>query len=608
MPRKKSIDPLAEEKKKAIKAESAKKSHAKRKRTNETIKYRAVREQVNNEKKKGKDPKARNYIRKEGDEYTLGEKYGVCRKCGKTFEQEIREGMDSYTDYKYCPECRTRMALEKEKRAEEEARAKGQADPYNATLRYTPFPAQQMLHDEFEKCRFLLLACGNRFGKDRFTTMAGIKYFAEILNENRHIEKLDLTPSAFWWIVAPTERMAKQNWKELKKYFPRQWVVAVSEASMTMETIGGGIIEVRSAYDPESLTGTGLDLVTVTEAARIQQLDRVWANLEARLNSAGRGRTIDKSDPDIGFGKAIINSSPLGKNYFYDLFTMGQKNHPNYSSYWFSAQLPWTANPVNAKLAKQIVHTRYGDITYEEDLRRRLGDRLYRQNYLGEFEAENQEVFKDFERNCVTNIYSDILNLKDEKKRDEFIDEWRRPSPFGVYRIGYDIATGSSKDSPALVIRDKISEKIVRIVDMYGLNYDRQYDTVAFWSKHYNNAECVYSLTGHTAVKGQLEKRGVYEIPVNEQAGRKAEYVQRLVHAVQTKTPRILMDGSVEAQTLIYQMNDYVEKGNGVGNNPKYSNKTDDGHDDFVSAMYLAYFDFDEQDNEPIFMGMYATV
>lgn len=602
---KKNTELTAEEK--AKRAAATRKSRAKTQKTNETIKYRIAKDKANAEKRTGADPKIKKYIREQADEFTLGEQYGICQKCGKKFQQELREGADSFTDFKFCPECRTRIALEKQKKAEQEARAKGQSDPYNATLRYKPFPAQQMLHKEFEKCRFLVMACGNRFGKDRFTTMAGIKYFTEILNENRHIDNLDLTPSAFWWIVRPTERMAKQNWKELKKYFPRQWVVALSEASMTMETIGGGVIEVRSAYDPESLVGVGLDLVTITEAARIPELEKVWSNLEARLNSAGRGRAIDKPDPQIGFGKAIINSSPLGKNYFYDLFTMGQKDHPNYSSYWFSAQLPWTANPVNAKLAQQIVHTRYGDITYEEDLRRRNGDRLYRQNYLGEFEAENQEVFKDFEKNCVTNIYDDILNLKDEKKRDEFIDEWRKPSPYGVYRIAWDIATGSSKDSPALVIRDKVSEKIVRIIDMYGLNYDSQYDTVAFWSKHYNNAECVYSLTGHTAVKGQLEKRGVYEIPVNEQAGRKAEYVQRLVHAVQTKTPRVLMDGSIEAQTLIYQMNDYVEKDTGNGGS-RYMNKTDNGHDDFVSAMYLAYYDFDEQDTVPIFMGMYATI
>ena len=45
------------------------------------------------------------------------------------------------------------------------------------------------------------------------------------------------------------------------------------------------IIEVHSAYDPESLVAVGLDLVTITEAARIADLEDVWSNIEGRLNS-----------------------------------------------------------------------------------------------------------------------------------------------------------------------------------------------------------------------------------------------------------------------------------------------------------------------------------
>jgi len=46
-----------------------------------------------------------------------------------------------------------------------------------------------------------------------------------------------------------------------------------------------------------------------------------------------------------------------------------------------------------------------------------------------------------------------------------------------------------------------------------------------------------------------------------------------------------LLDGSEDAQTLMYQMNDYTEK------NGQYSNQEMD-HDDYVSAMYAAYFDY----------------
>ena len=68
---------------------------------------------------------------------------------------------------------------------------------------------------------------------------------------------------------------------------PREIIVDISKTTQTIETINGGIIEVHSAYDPESLVAVGLDLVTITEAARIADMEDVWSNIEARLNSPG---------------------------------------------------------------------------------------------------------------------------------------------------------------------------------------------------------------------------------------------------------------------------------------------------------------------------------
>ena len=104
-------------------------------------------------------------------------------------------------------------------------------------------------------------------------------------------------------------------------------------------------------------------------------------------------------------GKAIINSSPLGENYFYKMFKWGVKGSDTYSSDWCSLQFPWTANPSNAELARQIVHTKYGDITREQDMIARLGLRRYEQDFLGKFLTSDGVAFKDFMDNCVTDIY-----------------------------------------------------------------------------------------------------------------------------------------------------------------------------------------------------------
>ncbi len=300
--------------------------------------------------------------------------------------------------------------------------------------------------------------------------MIGIKYFVECLNENRAIYNPDMVPAVYWWIIAPTEKMAMQNWRELKQFFPKEWVVACADSILTMQTIGGGIIEVRSGYDENSLVGVGLDLVTLTEAARFRDLHLAWANIEARLSSEGRGRKQDRAGMKYGQGKAIINSSPIGKNDFYDLWCRGQKNNPEYSSEWWSAQYPWTANPTNAELAKKPIQTKYGVVTYEETLRRQLGERTFRSNYLADFTAELATVFRNFEDKCVYNPYSSEYGFSQQEIK-EIIRRWQEPIPGSIYIGGYDPATGSSSDSPAFVIREKSTNKVVRIFYLYGKSY-----------------------------------------------------------------------------------------------------------------------------------------
>lgn len=428
--------------------------------------------------------------------------------------------------------------------------------------------------------------------------MLSIWYFTQCLNENRHIEHPEMAPSVLWWIIAPTEPMAKQNWRDLKKQFPKEWIVAISNSTMSMETIGGGIIEVRSAYNPESLVGVGLDLVTITEAARISDLDVVWANLEARLGSPGRGLEIDRKGKTYGQGKAIINSTPIGKNYFYEMWKWGQKSSSTYSSAWVSYQLPWTCNPSNEELAHTIIKTKYGEMTYEEDMRRRMGERLYRQNYLADFLAMDGTVFKDVEEKCVTNVFN--LGLG-ESERNKYIKDWIEPVPYHNYRIGYDPATGSSADSPTIIVRDKNTNRVVYVEDLYGKNYDQQWDEIAYVSKRYNYAECAWLRTGHTAVENQLAKRGVIEIPLDEQHGKKGEYIQSLERAIQNNDYHVLLDGTEQLQRLVLQMADYSE------HDGKYSNEQQE-HDDFVSACYAAWYDYTVESEKRFYCGLMGSV
>lgn len=520
-----------------------------------------------------------------------GQRFTQCATCGVEFEQNIAWDYHRYSTWKTCPSCRSKLA----QRSFQAQKAKESGSTY--AIPYEPLEWQKEAYEEFKKHRFQVLACGVRAGKDKYSISVGFMYFIECLNENRHLHNFDMVPPVYWWIIAPTFKLAEQNWRQLKvivkKTFrsEKEFVVACDNGSMTMQTVGGGVIEVRSAFNEDMLVGVGLDLVTITEAARIKDLESVWANLEGRLSSPGRGLEIDRKGKSYGMGKAIINSSPLGENYFYKMFKWGVKGSDTYSSDWCSLQFPWTANPPNAELARQIVHTKYGDITREQDMIARLGLRRYEQEFLGKFLPSDGVAFKDFMDNCVTDIYVGEYAKWSKAQRDLFIKEWQEVKPYGNYRISYDPATGSSSDSPVLIVRDMGTNNIVRALDMYGKSYEQQWDTIAVYSKLYNHAPCVFSDTGHTPVIGQLEKRGVPEIVLHEQGSLKGKYIQSLVLAVQNKDLHILFDGSEAIKTLCAQMNDYKEK------NGKYGND-EEPHDDFVSALYLNYYDYGEQINE----------
>lgn len=515
-----------------------------------------------------------------------GKPTGKCAACGKEFNQDYVGEQNRYTSYKRCHYCRKKAVAENR--------------PVEmAQLNYTPFAAQQIFHES--KARFRILACGNRFGKDFCSIMEGIRIFAELLNENRYISHPELTPAVYWWIIAPTEKLAKQNWADLKKYFPREWVVDLSNSNFTMLTIGDGIIEVRSGYDPESLVGVGLDLVTITEAARIADLKKAWSNLRARLDSRGRGLAREKPpDAKFGWGKAIINSSPLGKNDFYDLFMQGRKDSDTYMDLFESWQFSAWENPSMAEMRYLPIQTKYGPITYEESLVADMGRRQYDQNYMACFLEDASAVFKNFEENCVEYMPLDW----DPAKRAEYVSQWRTPQPFHSYLLGYDPAAGGG-DTPALLVRETETGKIMRIYDMGSKGWDEQWDWIAKVSAEYRRAPVAFSRTGHETVESGLTKRGLSVIVWDERGSGKTDMVINMETVVEGRRMRILHDGSPETATMIRQFKDYsaVRRGSAVtyGNNKE-------PHDDYVSAGYVVFFDGKKEEKRPPYVGVMCGI
>ncbi len=185
--------------------------------------------------------------------------------------------------------------------------------------------------------RFIMLAAGRRWGK----TLLGAALCAQVaLNGGRA-----------WW-VAPSYPMARVGWRAMRRIAAQIPLAEVRQAERCILVPGGGEMWVRSADDPQSLRGEGLDYVVMDECAYMRE--EAWSQ-------ALRPALSDRK------GRALMISTPSGLNWWYDLWTQAQS-----SSDWQTLRYPTSSNPYIA--SEEI-----------EEARRELPELVFRQEYEAEF-------------------------------------------------------------------------------------------------------------------------------------------------------------------------------------------------------------------------------
>jgi len=144
-----------------------------------------------------------------------------------------------------------------------------------------------------------------------------------------------------------------------------QWPGAkVREVDREVLLPGGGLVQVRSADEPDRLRGAGLDLVVVDEAAFCRE--ETWT------------RSLRPALTDR-LGRALLISTPKGRNWFADLYDSAGRRED-----WARFQYPTVANP----------HIPGGEV---EAAALELPSLVWRQEYLGEFvEAQGARYSADW--------------------------------------------------------------------------------------------------------------------------------------------------------------------------------------------------------------------
>jgi len=417
------------------------------------------------------------------------------------------------------------------RRLEEELDVTIQANPANRLnkdrffedLGYSPHLGQREIHNSTASRR--VVACGVRWGKTWCSAMEGLA--AAMAPAERSVG----------WVVAPTYDLSDRVFREIQlavmKHL-RHRVITMKENDrrIVLRNMAGGTSEIRakSADNPVSLLGEGLDWLIVDEASRLKPL--IWqSHLSQRL--------LDKQ------GWALLISTPKGKGYFHDLYLRGQGRDDDFRSWNYPS---WTSPLLNSEMI--------------EEERTRVPERVFRQEYGAEFIEGAGAVFRNV-RDCATGT-------------------WKEPSTEEMYVAGLDLA--KVQDFTVLVVMNH--KKEVVFVDRFNkLDWEIQVGRIKTATERYHSCLTLTDTTG----KGEpifeaLRSGGVRVEPYSFTVRSKNDLVNNLALMfekghITLPTPDIWPEGIDELEAFEYSV---TESGNVRTSAPSGL------HDDCVIGLALA--------------------
>lgn len=206
--------------------------------------------------------------------------------------------------------------------------------------------------------RFKVVASGRRFGKT-FASIAALAQHARY-------------PNSKCMYIAPSYRMAKQIVADDLYYMlkERKWLKKFNQSDLTYTLVNNSIIMLRSADNPDSIRGVGLDFVVIDEAADID---------ESAWTASIRPTLSDRN------GSALIIGSPKGRNWFFDAYE-NAKSWQDWASWQFT-----TAQGGNVS-AEEIAQARQD-----------LDERTYLQEYEAQFVNYSGVIYYAFGEHNLNN-------------------------------------------------------------------------------------------------------------------------------------------------------------------------------------------------------------
>ncbi|MBA4495107.1 terminase large subunit domain-containing protein [Paenactinomyces guangxiensis] len=293
---------------------------------------------------------------------------------------------------------------------------------------YRPHPGQIPMHQS--TARFRVATCGRRFGKSFMAANEIVKHAWE-------------NPNHLCWWTAPTYKQCRNIYELVKRHFKGAIKSFRESPVMEINFLSGGKIQFHSLEKFDNLRGFAVNFLVVDEAADVKE--EAWtAVLRPTLSDTN--------------GRAIIISTPKGKNWFYHIWTRGQD--PEFLQYE-SWRFPTSANPY---IAPQEI----------EEAKASIPSDIFRQEYEAEFLDDAAGVFRGI-RQCVKGSFEE-------------------PEPGRAYVLGLDVA--KTTDFTVLTCVDVKTGHVVAWERFNKLDYTLQMDRVETTARKFNNAKILMDSTG----------------------------------------------------------------------------------------------------------------
>lgn len=220
---------------------------------------------------------------------------------------------------------------------------------------YKPHLGQRKLHfPDKDTARFFVMVCGRRFGKTTSSAMEATYYASQ--------------PNKKIWLVGlsydKADLMFREVWQKMVIGRAND-IERASEKERFIKFKWGTTVEAKSADNPDSLVGEGLDLLIMDEVAKMKR--KIW---DMYLSPTLSDRK----------GKAIFITTPEGFNWIYDLFLLGKED-----ALWESHQAPTWDNDVVFPDGKKD--------QFLVERKRNMSKELYEQEYGAMFTSFEGRVY-----------------------------------------------------------------------------------------------------------------------------------------------------------------------------------------------------------------------